>query len=489
MRRGGALGGVGLQLRRVYRGLGFFDGAHHGAVDLDAHLQQHGDGIALDAFDHLVEHLIAFLLIGDDGVYVAVGAQADTLAQLIHGVDLVDPVAVYVHQQEAALDVGIVDAEVRLDFGDLLLVRLFGRLGDLFDRLVHLPAVELFLGDEVHPLGQQAVVEGAVEGAHVPLFGHFVDVDRLGDDLMHEVGDVFDHLVVYVFALQYLHALGVDDLALLVHHVVVLQDVLADAEVAALDGALRVFDAVREHLRLQAGVFVGIEGVVDLFHPFAAEALDEVVFEGDEEHGNAGVSLAAAAAAQLVVDTARFVPLGAEDAKAARLDDLFLLFIRFRLIFVVQRVVHGAVLLALLLLFALQFGVRGSELDHVVLHALFAHALFGQVFGVAAQKDVGAAARHVGGDGHRPQPARLGNDLRLALVVFGVEDVVLDAVFAQHAGDLFRLFHRGRTDEDGLAACVARLDLFEQGALFAVCGGIHGVGHILADDGLVGGDL
>lgn len=78
------------------------------------------------------------------GSYVAVGAQTDALAQLIHRVDLIDPVAVDVHQQEAPLHVAVVDAELLFDLDDLLLVCLFRRLGDLVDGEIDVPTCSAF---------------------------------------------------------------------------------------------------------------------------------------------------------------------------------------------------------------------------------------------------------------------------------------------------------------------------------------------------------
>ena len=53
----------------------------------------------------------------------------------------------------------------------------------------------------------------------------------------------------------------------------------------------------------------------------------------------------------------------------------------------------------------------------------------GQRLGVAAEDDVGAAAGHVGGDGHGADAAGLGDDLGLAggVLRLGVEQLVLDA--------------------------------------------------------------
>ena len=45
---------------------------------------------------------------------------------------------------------------------------------------------------------------------------------------------------------------------------------------------------------------------------------------------------------------------------------------------------------------------------------------------IAAELDVGAAAGHVGGDGHRAGPPGLGDDVGLLLVVAGVQHAVRD---------------------------------------------------------------
>ena len=49
------------------------------------------------------------------------------------------------------------------------------------------------------------------------------------------------------------------------------------------------------------------------------------------------------------------------------------------------------------------------------------------------QDDIGPAARHVGGNGHCAALSRIGDNLRFRLVVFGVEDAVLDPFFLELA--------------------------------------------------------
>jgi hypothetical protein len=62
-------------------------------------------------------------------------------------------------------------------------------------------------------------------------------------------------------ALEDAAALGVDDLALLVHHLVVLEDVLADLEVLLLDLRLRALDGAGDHLGLDRHVVGQVERV------------------------------------------------------------------------------------------------------------------------------------------------------------------------------------------------------------------------------------
>ena len=102
-------------------------------------------------------------------------------------------------------------------------------------------------------------------------------------------------------------------------HVVVLEDVLARDEVLLLDLLLRVLDLVREDLRLHGLVVRELEALHDVVDPVAREQAHELVLAGEVEARLAGVALAAGAAAELVVDAARLVALGAEDVEAAEL--------------------------------------------------------------------------------------------------------------------------------------------------------------------------
>ena len=81
----------------------------------------------------------------------------------------------------------------------------------------------------------------------------------LGAIGVHQLaGDVFrnpQHVVSLVFAFQRRAANGVDRLALLVHYVVVFQQMFARVEVLRFHGLLRILNAAGDHPRLDGHAF------------------------------------------------------------------------------------------------------------------------------------------------------------------------------------------------------------------------------------------
>ena len=111
----------------------------------------------------------------------------------------------------------------------------------------------------------------------VTLLGRAVDIRA--DDL----GDHLHDLLAMLGALEDGATLGVDDLALLVHHLVVLEDVLADLEVLLLDLGLRAADGLGDHLRLDRDVVGQVDAVHDRLEGRAVEASHEFVAEREVE--------------------------------------------------------------------------------------------------------------------------------------------------------------------------------------------------------------
>ena len=172
-----------------------------------------------------------------------------------------------------------------------------------------------------------------------------------------------------------------------------------------------------DHLRLDRHVLGDVEPVHDRLDRAGAEPPHQVVLQRQVEARLARVALAAGAAAELVVDAARLVPLGAEDVEAAGLDDLLGLGLAPAAFQLGSDLRPGA--------------LRTPRASRPGRQAALAQLGRGEELGVAAEQDVGAAAGHVGGDGDRALAAGLRDDLGLAGVVLRVEHLVRDAAPAQ----------------------------------------------------------
>ncbi len=131
-------------------------------------------------------------------------------------------------------------------------------------------------------------------------------------------------------AFEQLAAERIDALALLVHHVVVFEEVFADGEVLRFDLLLRARDGVGHHLVLDGHALFHAEPLHQPGDAVRSEDAHQVVFEREVEARRAGVALAAGAAAELVVDAARLVALGRDDVQPAERDDLVVLGVGLR---------------------------------------------------------------------------------------------------------------------------------------------------------------
>ena len=164
---------------------------------------------------------------------------------------------------------------------------------------------------------EEGTAELVVQFVPSPLFGVAVGVD-VGRE--HAVDRLVDHLldvIVNRIPLEHVATAIVDDLTLLVHHVVVLEQVFADLEVAGLHLFLRSLDGAGDQRMFDHFPLFGTQPVHNGGDAFGAEQTHQIVFQREEEPRGAGVALAPGAAAQLAVDAPGFVALGADDLQAA----------------------------------------------------------------------------------------------------------------------------------------------------------------------------
>src|SRR6202795_2898088 len=112
------------------------------------------------------------------------------------------------------------------------------------------------------------------------------------------LGDAFRNLpcpledpLFLALALEDVAAEAVDDLSLLVHHVVVLEEMLAELEVARLDPLLGGADGPRDELVLDGLAFLHPQPLHDALDALGAEDPEQVVLEGQVEARGARVAL------------------------------------------------------------------------------------------------------------------------------------------------------------------------------------------------------
>ncbi len=309
------------------------------------------------------------------------------------------------------------------------------------------------------------------EGVEIPFLG-IPFRGRAANVRLHRVVDEMTDLFVQVGPFENLPTFLVDDGALLVHHLVILQDVLADLEVLAFDLCLRGTNRTGDNLRFDRHVLGNVEPVHDALDGRGVEQPHEVVAQRQVEPGLPAVALPTGASTQLVVDTAGLVAFGTQDVQSAEFQDLLVLG-SDRRAGLLQRLRPGRLVVLR--------GVDGAQ-------ATLPQFPLGEKLGVATEHDVGTTPGHVGGDGHGALTPRLGNDRCLALVLLGVEHLVLHTAPGQLLGQVLRLRHAGRTDKYRLAVPVALGDVVDDRAELGDLGLVHDVGLVGPDHRLVRGN-
>src|SRR5215469_8050874 len=196
-----------------------FNGRAVGTDDL--HAEEVPRRVLLEAEHHSLEHLEGLLLVRDQRVLLSVAAQADALLEVVHLEEMVLPQAVEHAEHHDTL---VVAHRLRTEDLFLDLVAVAQLFEDGLSQLVPVQAgdIDLFL-----PVNAELVVELRENRLGIPLVRmrllRRVLVENVREDRREVV--ISDQLLL-VDALHQLAAQTVDGLALLVHHVVVLEDVL-----------------------------------------------------------------------------------------------------------------------------------------------------------------------------------------------------------------------------------------------------------------------
>ena len=272
-------------------------------------------GLLFDGVHQGDEEVVGLVLILDERVFLALGAQADAFAERVHVIEVRLPLLVDGDEHHAAL---LLVEHFHRQVADADLIGLFDLVHEhRGDGFLVVAAEEIVGGDADGKGGVDPVQELVVIGLLVIAVGEvFVDLggDGLVDDLVDEVARDFGG--------EDFVAVAVNDLTLHVHDVVEVEHALAAGVVALFHALLGGFHGAVEPRVFEGFAFLHAEALHHGGHAVGSgEVAHEVVLEGDEKLRAPGVALARAPAAELAVDAAGLVALGADDEQAAGFGD------------------------------------------------------------------------------------------------------------------------------------------------------------------------
>ena len=292
------------------------------------------------------------------------------------------------------------------------------RLESLFFQFFALRADEFFFG------------EGALHGEDLNecLFATFVIVGLY--DVYNAVPDNVGDVHAYAFAHQGVASFLVNHGTLLVHHVVVFEQVLTNTEVVFLYLLLCTLYTLRNHWTFDALAILKTKSVHDACDTLRCEKAHQLVFERNVEYRRSGVALSSGTSTQLSVYTAAFVPFGTDDGQTAS---------------------------------GFHFG---------------------------RQLNVGTTTCHVCGNGHGSQSvgrlSGLCHDRSFFLVLLGIKHFVVYLAHVEHLAKQLGYFNRRRTNEHRATLLAQVFNLVDNGSIFLSCRFVHTVVHVVTCDGAVG---
>src|SRR5205807_275954 len=153
--------------------------------------------------------------------------------------------------------------------------------------------------------------------------------------LRHHGGHVVikDKLLL-LYALQQLPAEAVHRHALLVHYVVILQDVFAGFKMLALNGLLSSLNAAADQARFNGHALFHAQLLQKRGNPGARKDAHKIIFQREEETRRTGIALTSRAPPELVINASRLMAFRAQNMQTAHAHHLFVLNVGISLVLV-----------------------------------------------------------------------------------------------------------------------------------------------------------
>ena len=319
------------------------------------------------------------------------------------------------------------------------------------------------------------------DGIHRGKFGHHgvevpvlrIALGRVGPHMQLDyLVDEPAHLIGEILAVEHSPPLVVDHHALTVHHLVVLEDVLANLRVERFHLGLGAGNGPRDHLRLDRHIVGHVEPREKCVHHAAVEPQHQLVLQREVETRLPWISLSSRSSAQLVVDASGLVTFGTQHVEPAERHDLLMLG-RHRFLGLFQR-------------------LRPRRLVGLgILHQRNpARGEFGgrPKLRVPTQHDVGATASHIGRHSDRTFAPSLSHDHGLLLMELGVEHLVRHPSLAQRSREHLTLLHAHRSHQHRLPGLKPLRDVLHHRSELGLLRAVNQVALVHPLIGHIGGD-
>jgi len=265
--------------------------------------------------------------------------------------------------------------------------------------------------------------------------------DNVFDHFMAHVGDG----LAQVIGGHYIAALVINNLTLVIHHIIIFQQVFTDVIVAGFHLFLGLFNGPVDPGVHNGFAFFQAEFLHQPVHTFPAKDTHQVIFHAEEEFRITRVTLTAGTTAQLVINTAAFMTFSAQHEQTTGFENLLFIGFDFGFDFF-----DGL----------LAFFRIGAQLLIAVDFLLDTH------FQVTAQLDVGSATGHVGGNCNGTGTTGLTHNIGFLFMEFRVQHVVWHFTFFEHFAEIFRFFNADCTHQDRLTTFVTIFDQIQNGVIF-----------------------
>ena len=241
-------------------------------------MEQYPDCFLTYGVGHRIEHIISHHLVLNKRISLTVRLKTDTLTELIHIVDVIHPLSVYYFQKDDTLDLSYLLGTG--EFGFLGLINLDNFFLELMDKFffLHIPDIRGF-----EFLNRNSCEQMLVKLRKIPVFGICHISDTHLDCVLHKLRSHSEYNVTHALTVKHTAALGIYNLSLLIHNLIVFEQVLSDSEVVSFYSLLRLLDGTGEHRVFYLFIFGNTECVKYVHEPVRTEQSHQIVFEGNKK--------------------------------------------------------------------------------------------------------------------------------------------------------------------------------------------------------------